>query len=106
MIFKSDAIEIKFQRTKSSGFVKFMKGEDRNHADGGLNSIVNGFIYLRNSSNEELTPETIYDRIKYRYAHNFVNKECFKKCFYLIENCMGHYYWSNNNHLTVDDYIK
>lgn len=101
---------IKLRRDKTAGFKGFMNGEDIVWAceDAVSKSIINVLAFVRSSpkSDDDL-PVSLLQSIRDRIYTKLVQTNRFPKLFYRRRKSdSGYFYWTDENHLTVEDYVR
>lgn len=88
--------------------MKFLNGFDVVYVNEapGFKSIHHGISFISEIESKENSAEILLNYIRKNFKTRIWNNENYAKVFYTRQVCDGFYYWSKNNSLTVDDYVR
>lgn len=99
--------EFKLRKIQNSNFKDFLNGVDTVWAceDDFSKSIINVLAFVKSS--EANTPQNVLQSLRDRVSTAILSKNRFPKIFYRrVRSDFGYFYWTDENILMINDYIR
>lgn len=99
--------EVKLRKVQNSNFKNFLNGVDTVWAceDDFSKSIINVLAFVKAS--EANSPQNVLQSLRDRVSTAILSKNRFPKMFYRrVQSDFGYFYWTDENILMIDDYVR